>query len=408
MRTLWTANPGLAGRIAWLLLVVAASTAAGEAGVGEVSPNGFPKPGTLLSASEPGLARSALPPELAAKVAAGELSVRVGEEIDLPSRQAYREATEKYSGQVVLRDDGSLEGYVAGRPFPVLETGDPRCGLKAAWNLRHHDTGRGTEVRGIFRQMSGTGAVEREIEFEYVRAFGMHVAGEANARWEDEGILYKEFYRAIAPLDVRNLMNLRLRYDDDRAFDETWSYLPSDRRVRKTTQPLEESTMGSDLLREDYYGFSGYLHAHEWSCAERARVLAPVGIPSMRAALDPERYYPADPWRPRNVIALEAVPKTPGHPYGRRILYVDREMFTSLYVIILAPDGGHAKTLFTVYADPRAVAGQEDVQIPLWVTELVIDHRDGGATLMQVTEGRFDVAVPEERFGIHQMVAQGR
>src|SRR5262245_53218851 len=38
----------------------------------------------------------------------------------------FREATEKYSGQVKLSDDGRrLEGHVAGLPFPKLDPNDP-------------------------------------------------------------------------------------------------------------------------------------------------------------------------------------------------------------------------------------------------------------------------------------------
>src|SRR5215831_9435476 len=38
----------------------------------------------------------------------------------------YKEATEKYSGQVKLSADGrSLEGHVAGLPFPKIDPNDP-------------------------------------------------------------------------------------------------------------------------------------------------------------------------------------------------------------------------------------------------------------------------------------------
>src|SRR5689334_10538920 len=40
-------------------------------------------------------------------------------------RKAFTEATEKYSGQVKLTPDGlGLQNYVAGRPFPTIDTND--------------------------------------------------------------------------------------------------------------------------------------------------------------------------------------------------------------------------------------------------------------------------------------------
>src|SRR5215468_3748374 len=47
----------------------------------------------------------------------------------------YKEATEKYSGQVKLAPDGrSLEGHVAGLPFPKIDPNDPQVALKIMWN----------------------------------------------------------------------------------------------------------------------------------------------------------------------------------------------------------------------------------------------------------------------------------
>src|SRR5437867_9213871 len=48
----------------------------------------------------------------------------------------YKEATEKYSGQVKLTPDGlNVLNYVAGLPFPNIDTkADPQTALKIMWN----------------------------------------------------------------------------------------------------------------------------------------------------------------------------------------------------------------------------------------------------------------------------------
>lgn len=365
-------------------------------------------PGAVLSRSNGEVAREALPPELLEKVRSGELEIRVVATTELPRTSAYLEATERHAGQVELRDDGSLTGYVAGLPFPYLDLADPRCGLKAAWNLRHHDFGRATEAWGMLRQVGASGRVTRMMEFYYVRAYGMHLSPGDKNRWEKEGILYKEFYQALAPLDLRNLMNLRYRYDDDRRSDDTWAYAPGERRVRKMPASHEESTLGTDLLREDYSGFSGYLHAHEWKCLGTTRVLAPIGVPAAQATLD-ARGYPADPWQPRAALVVEAVPRTKGHPYARRVLYVDQELFVLPYVLIYEGDpAAHAKTLFTVYGDPRHNPGNESVTVPVWLAEVMVNHRNGSATITTLSRASFDAAIPEERFTVDQMISLGK
>src|SRR5215470_13516136 len=50
----------------------------------------------------------------------------------------YKEATEKYSGQVKLAADGrSVEGQVAGMPFPKVDPNDPNVALKIMWNYEY-------------------------------------------------------------------------------------------------------------------------------------------------------------------------------------------------------------------------------------------------------------------------------
>src|ERR1700683_3153680 len=47
----------------------------------------------------------------------------------------YQDATEKYSGQVRLAPDHrDLVGFVAGQPFPLLDSNDPDIAAKIMWN----------------------------------------------------------------------------------------------------------------------------------------------------------------------------------------------------------------------------------------------------------------------------------
>src|SRR6516162_2637776 len=87
----------------------------------------------------------------------------------------YKEATEKYSGQVKLAPDGrSLEGHVAGMPFPKVDTNDPQVALKIMWNyeykpfvtddldLRNFDADTGTVSENPL-------AVERHFILDHLR-----------------------------------------------------------------------------------------------------------------------------------------------------------------------------------------------------------------------------------------------
>ncbi len=49
----------------------------------------------------------------------------------------FKAATEKYSPQVQLSSDGTLKGYVAGQPFPLLDPNDPQMATKVMWNFSY-------------------------------------------------------------------------------------------------------------------------------------------------------------------------------------------------------------------------------------------------------------------------------
>src|SRR5512143_4136366 len=57
--------------------------------------------------------------------------------VEMP--KAYKEATEKYSGQVKLGSDGlTLENYTAGQPFPNIDPNDPNVAIKIMWNYEYN------------------------------------------------------------------------------------------------------------------------------------------------------------------------------------------------------------------------------------------------------------------------------
>jgi Protein of unknown function (DUF1329) len=249
--------------------------------------------------------------------------------------------------------------------------------------------------------------VMREIEFYYAVAYGMHRDDESANRWKKDGILFKEFYQCLAPFDLKNVMNLKYRHDDDRDGDIDWVYSPQDRRVRKLVIPLDQPTMGSEFLYEDFFGFSGYVHAHDWKFLGRKTVLAPVGVRSATAAFTTGS-YPADAWQPRKMLVLESTPKDPGHPYGRRILYVDEQMGVSSYVLIYDKQGNHYKTLFTVYGDPAFSPGNERVRVPVWLGNSVINHATGRTTIGELSRVVFPASEPEDTFEVSRLLERGR
>lgn len=98
------------------------------------------KPGDVITISNASKVRDLVSPGVYYKVTHGMgLKIVPTSQLDWPP--PYREATEKYSQQVILsRDRRSLLGYVAGLPFPFLDPNDPGIATKIEWNLTFHPT----------------------------------------------------------------------------------------------------------------------------------------------------------------------------------------------------------------------------------------------------------------------------
>jgi Protein of unknown function (DUF1329) len=349
-----------------------------------------------------------LPAELVAKVKSGELEIRTQQTTDLPLNPAYMEATRRNAGKVRLRENGSLAGYVSGRPFPRIDASDPQAGLKLAWNYRYHDSLDSAQSWGVFRFIDASGQIFRSIEFYYALAYGMHRTDPSANLWNSEGILFKELYQCLEPVDVKNVMRLKFRYDDDHSSDLDFAYIPETRKVRQIHVDFQEPTMSSELLNEDFYGFSGYLYEHDWRFLGRATLLAPVAVKAAAATFAPRSGYPADPWELRTMLLLEGTPKDPRHPYGKRVLYIDEQMGVPLYVLAYDRQGRHYKTIFTLYGNSAFSPGNEQVRAPLWLAYAAVNHETGRAVFSEMHRIVVDARVPENLFTIGQLVQLAR
>ena len=119
-------------RIAWkvagvgaLMMSIGLFAATARAGV---------KPGDVITPQNASQVKDLVSPGVYYMVTHGmQMDIVPSERIDWPP--PYKDATEKYSSQVRLTDDHrSLIGYVAGQPFPLIDTNDPQVANKIMWN----------------------------------------------------------------------------------------------------------------------------------------------------------------------------------------------------------------------------------------------------------------------------------
>ena len=92
-----------------------------------------PKPGAVISLDNLSGFSAVLPAAAAIAVQHG-FKIRVAPTARLDWPGEFKDATEKYSGQVALNKDTLLSGYIAGMPFPIVSLDDPKAAIKIAYN----------------------------------------------------------------------------------------------------------------------------------------------------------------------------------------------------------------------------------------------------------------------------------
>src|SRR6516165_7182960 len=92
------------------------------------------KPGDFITPANASKVQDLLSPGVYYKVERGmQMKIVPTSRIDWPP--PYKDATEKYSGQVGLSvDHRTVVGYVAGQPFPLIDANDRDAATKIMWN----------------------------------------------------------------------------------------------------------------------------------------------------------------------------------------------------------------------------------------------------------------------------------
>ena len=372
-------------------------------------------PGIKITKDNYQVAEKVLPPELLRIVQAGDIEITVQDTTDLPLHQDYIAASIEHFGQTQLGEDGNLKNYTKGLPFPLLDPSDPQAGLKAAWDFRYRYMGGSLQTLGTLRSVNSSGAVERSVETRYARLYGMHrLAADGNvSEWEQEGTWWREYSIVLRPQDLEGAQRLTFHHDADTVQNASWAYDPQSRRTREVVDNHLETSFGLNFLVEDHSGFNGYLHAHTWRYVGEQVLLVPgIRKGTVKEAAPPlggkNNWYPLIPWELRKVLILEATPKDSGHPYGKRRLYIDRQLFYIFYAFVYDHEGAHWRTLLHCLADPKFDPKNAAAGVQMHVGNIWIDYKADRASVWTADEVLIDQPLQPKMFTVKEMVRRGK
>ena len=260
--------------------------------------------------------------------------------------RAYREATDKYAGQVKLAaDGGQLFDYVAGCPFPQIDLQDSMAGFKILWNYQQNPfsiDNIGTEI--LIELIGSEGRVERTYESLWRRMMwlGRLYTDPKPVAPHNPQLHYSELWGPLTrPVDKAGMATLFYRYAAPDSPDDTYVYIPITRRVHRTTNGGRgDVTWGTDIDTDSLWGFNAKLNYWNFRVLAEKEILAVVhsGKYGDRSAWCAPRdgqhgllaAFPCVQWEKRKVWVVEGTPALAvlgQYPYSKRVLYIDQEFF---------------------------------------------------------------------------------
>jgi hypothetical protein len=267
-----------------------------------------------------------------------------------PVADFYREATDRFAAKVKLDEDGNIEDYVAGVPFPPeqIAADDPQAATKWAWNYAHRYRGAGPV--GRFRILDlGAGNAPKILGY---RLLGNAQTFEGEFFWvttghradlvadgyrtpEAKGSLFVAGGRFFEPFNARHLAWRQIRPEEtDRKWkhpDDTFVYVPEMRKPRRAASawvdglymprytvtgesaggpvPIGKGESGgipqldsiqptaalniqaTENLRKGFVGLMLRPNAYDWKLLGQREVLAPLNATAEGWPTDPDRNY---------------------------------------------------------------------------------------------------------------------
>jgi len=268
----------------------------------------------------------------------------------IPEPVAFTQATEKYASQVKLADDGSLENWIAGRPFPVIDTNDPKAAVKIMHNFEK--TTYWTDDLNVHLPDADTGNFyidangnrQYNIERHFIADWSRYLAYQGRLHHDPKPIIEDNpsetfrkqgFYPLIEPFDLKSVGTIAYRYLDPTRQDDTWLYVPVIRRVRRmSSAQRSDALFGQDIDLDSFGGYAGQIPWFEWRLIGEKPMLGSFhgeNLPPKVCEKDGGMTY-CENWEVRpKVYIIEGKSKVPNYAYSKRVIFVDAEAFAIPY-----------------------------------------------------------------------------
>jgi Protein of unknown function (DUF1329) len=291
----------------------------------------------------------------------------------------YIENTEKYGSQVrivTLPDGGhNIVNYVAGLPFS-----NPSGPLKG-WEILVNDwfayqpyelcTER---IPGVYVDRFGN-ITTQDLVFLERRMAHISDAGQPINEPGAPGEDFVQYFEVTQPEQARYTSILTIYFYDLTKQETTFVFVPSLRRsLRLATTARCSPVLGSDYTYDDtrHGAFNGNITQFDATYLRDQPILEAPNV-DLNGVGNLDNYYPgifwAKPtlakWQVRDTYVIDVHPipsRRPGYCYGKRILYVDKEVMQAMWADLYDDN----MKLWKIDYDPQAVMTVPGIKNKIW------------------------------------------
>lgn len=249
-----------------------------------------------------------------------------GEHID-----RRKNATEFYRGEPYVDENGHIQNYKAGIPFP-----GSKKGIEIAWNIVNaRNFGEKVWCRFTTAVISKTGHTRYAVVENSYFWFNGLLYGDNGPLFTPNPNQY-DYFNAVgynAPYDLKGSIPLTHRYDDPDKADDMWLYLPSLRKVRRlsTIQRWDRLPGGFDFTYDSILCFQGKPTNYEWKYLGRKILLCGHNSAHQMQQIEHKPGgFPDQQYQRVNTVILQYIPKI-YCPISKAVLYLDPEAYFPYY-----------------------------------------------------------------------------
>jgi len=356
-----------------------------------------PGPGGTLDAATAASAADLLPPEVLGRYQAGEYRNAVAAGASrAPFAPDFADATARNRGALAVSERGTILAGPGGAPATglyglpfAIDAADAQAGVKAIWNAYYSLWRIGSTEDVLALDWVGRKGLERQAVMQAHTLYYEGVPSALAPKANPLELAAQQHAVVTSPADLNGTASLVWRFRNPDKEDESWTFVPALRRVRKVS-PTNRSDgfLGSDLSQDDGAFFDGKPESFVWKLvgerdgfvladpaslagtvkrtAESGGGYAEEWAPGQKVLGYQDREWKGVAWAPvapvlvrRKLWIVEARPRDPYYLFHRIEIALDQETFQGVWSRKFDAQGGLLRSLqFLMYATQPTPTGE--------------------------------------------------